>query len=190
MTNGTFHSHPFIGVVLAGGKSSRMGKDKGQLRLGNESLTERATRLLTNIGAREVLVSCNDFSVGSVPDIFPGHGPLSGIHSALFYSDLPVLCMPVDMPNVSERTLLKLVEVGIAMESTVHYINHQLPLFVANTDHAKCYLEHVLTTEQNKSVRRFISAVSSAQFVASDESELINTNTPEQWQNFLIEKGL
>ena len=42
----------FVGIVLSGGKSSRMGQDKGSLSLNGESLVERAVRVLNRAGAK------------------------------------------------------------------------------------------------------------------------------------------
>ena len=73
-------------VILAGGESRRMGRNKAALRIGEESFIERIARELE--GFREKYVSVGSGAAvlpGWEPlgDIFPGCGPMGGIHAAL-----------------------------------------------------------------------------------------------------------
>jgi molybdopterin-guanine dinucleotide biosynthesis protein A len=76
------------GVILAGGRSSRLGQDKALLRLDGEPLLTRAVRLLHGL-AGEVLVLgpperapyAPDARV--IPDERPGDGPLPALATAL-----------------------------------------------------------------------------------------------------------
>src|SRR5690242_15265976 len=90
------------GFVLAGGRSTRMGADKAFLRVGNATLIERAMAVIGAV--------CPDVSVVGDPakfssyarvveDVYPGAGPLGGIHAALTNSssDLNVV-LAVDLP--------------------------------------------------------------------------------------------
>jgi molybdopterin-guanine dinucleotide biosynthesis protein A len=76
------------GVVLAGGQSRRMGRDKALLELSGETLLERTVHLLSSI-CGEVLVIGRDASspatsgACALPDDQPGLGPLGGIATAL-----------------------------------------------------------------------------------------------------------
>lgn len=76
------------GAVLAGGKSSRMGKDKALLRLDNQTLLERTVGKLQNILSDVMIVSNESYkhslpNVRHITDIYQGRGPLGGIHSAI-----------------------------------------------------------------------------------------------------------
>ena len=92
-------------LILAGGKSSRMGgRHKGSLLYQGASLTGRMARELEKM-TENIYISYGqtmhrDTSVGTpVQDIFPGCGPMSGLHAGLLASraDL-VLTAPCDMP--------------------------------------------------------------------------------------------
>jgi molybdopterin-guanine dinucleotide biosynthesis protein A len=193
MSKNSENIRPFIGLILAGGKSSRMGEDKAFLQIDGESLLQRSINLLKRIGASEVLVSRNDFTHGSLPDIYPEHGPLSGIHSALFEmvskKSTPILVIPVDMPLLSEDLLICLVEAGLTMDTAVHYLEHPIPAFIPNTNLTRSYLESILSdvsaAKPSRSIQRFLSRIGAVQLSTAENDKLINTNTPEQWHKFI-----
>jgi molybdopterin-guanine dinucleotide biosynthesis protein A len=107
-----------MGFVLAGGKSSRMGagpgKDKVFLEFGGQTLLDRALTVMGTVCDRVAIVgdpakftSYGSSKYGSVvADIFPGCGPLAGIHAALVDSPAELnLMLAVDMPFVSRELL-------------------------------------------------------------------------------------
>ena len=58
----------------------------------------------------EVLISSNEIE-GAVPDIFPGLGPMAGIHAALKMSRNPLLfSLPCDMPLFPKEAVLRMLE--------------------------------------------------------------------------------
>lgn len=76
------------GVILAGGKSRRMGRDKSQLTLGGETLVARAVRLLSALSDDLVVVSGTQETYAGpnarlIEDRIPGGGALSGVHAGL-----------------------------------------------------------------------------------------------------------
>jgi molybdopterin-guanine dinucleotide biosynthesis protein A len=79
----------FSGAVLAGGTSTRMGRDKALIDLGDRRLVQVAVDALTAAGATEVFVVGGDMTALEalgllvVPDEFPGEGPLGGVITAL-----------------------------------------------------------------------------------------------------------
>jgi molybdenum cofactor guanylyltransferase len=75
------------GIVLAGGKSSRMGTDKGLLLYKGKKLVEYSIDLL-KMYCNELIISTNNpeyeqFGIPVHADKFPGKGPAGGIFSAL-----------------------------------------------------------------------------------------------------------
>ena len=81
-------SPEFSGVILAGGKSRRMGRDKGQLMLQGETLASRAVRTLSALTEDVILVTntpepFKGLSARLTGDVIPGGGALSGIHAGL-----------------------------------------------------------------------------------------------------------
>jgi molybdopterin-guanine dinucleotide biosynthesis protein A len=90
------------GYVLAGGKSSRMGKDKALLELGGKPLLQHASTKLRRVCA-EVSILGNDSALerfgALVRDLHPGSGPMAGIEAALLNSRHEWnVVLPVDVP--------------------------------------------------------------------------------------------
>jgi molybdopterin-guanine dinucleotide biosynthesis protein A len=104
--------HSRAGFVLAGGKSSRMGKniDKAFLDFGGRTLLDRALGVMRTICDKITVVGDPDkfakYCESVVADVFPGCGPLAGIHTALVHSSAELnLMLAVDMPFVSTELL-------------------------------------------------------------------------------------
>lgn len=97
--------------ILAGGKSSRMGRDKAALTLDGCTLLQRATALARSITHQvRVCGRKEKFGPDAVEDIYPDRGPLGGIHAALGVSETELnLVLAVDTPFVSPKFLEFLV---------------------------------------------------------------------------------
>jgi len=97
------------GFVLAGGKSSRMGQDKAAITLHGRTLLEHTLAALREV-CRDVAILGRHELYGTVApvyeDIFPGCGPLGGIHAALSNSQTQFnLIIAVDTPFLSPAFL-------------------------------------------------------------------------------------
>jgi molybdopterin-guanine dinucleotide biosynthesis protein A len=121
---------PRMGFILAGGKSSRMGPntDKAFLDFHGQSLLERALTVAGAVCDRVTIVGdpARFAKVGSskyvpvVADIFPGCGPLAGIHAALTHSTAELnLMLAVDMPFVSRELLAFLFATAEASDAVI-----------------------------------------------------------------------
>src|SRR5262245_40758102 len=96
------------GIVLCGGRSTRMGTDKGSLDFGGETMLERVTRALGSIVDEVIVVGRRDQGVVTVHDAVEDQGPLAGITAGLSASksdlNIVVACdMPLINPQVLER---------------------------------------------------------------------------------------
>ncbi len=90
------------GFVLAGGRSSRMGRDKALVELGGRTLAAHAVDLLRSAGLSATIAGARSELAGVAPvikDEAPDQGPLSGICSALASTDAELaVFIPVDLP--------------------------------------------------------------------------------------------
>src|SRR5260221_3696108 len=111
------------GFVLAGGKSTRMGQDKAALSLNGHTLLEHALAALRCV-CRDVAILGKYELYGTLApvyeDIFPGCGPLGGIHAALSNSQTQYnIVIAVDTPFIMPEFLSYLVERAIASGAVV-----------------------------------------------------------------------
>jgi molybdenum cofactor guanylyltransferase len=98
---------PASGLVLAGGRSARMGRDKALLELGGRTLIERAVAVLAPIAAEVRLATgrerrYEDLGRPIVLDRVADGGPLAGIEAGLAAAEPGyVVVLAVDMPRVT-----------------------------------------------------------------------------------------
>ncbi len=106
----------FSAVILAGGESRRMGRDKAWLEFEGQPLIARSLAVAWELGATEVFISGRvgeDYSALNCPVLFdlePGFGPLGGIERGLHATTSPLLLvLAVDLPQMTADFLRKLL---------------------------------------------------------------------------------
>jgi molybdopterin-guanine dinucleotide biosynthesis protein A len=125
-------------VILAGGESRRMGRDKAWVKLGGRTLLELAGEKVRRLGVKELFISGRpegDYSALKCPVLFdlePGLGPLGGIERALHAASSPlVLVLAVDLPRMTTAFLRKLVAGCNRLTGVVPRLNDRLEPLVA-----------------------------------------------------------
>ncbi len=121
-------------IVLAGGKSRRLGRYKALETLGGQSLIERVIDRLSPLGTEIIVVTARedqalplDLKVKRVSDVYPGKGALVGIYSGLkaasnFYS-LVVAC---DMPFLNVALLRYLMGLSSGFDAVIPKLEGKL----------------------------------------------------------------
>jgi len=115
---------PLYGLVLAGGYSRRMGRDKGLLPIGGVPAREHTAQLLATCCDRVFLSLRPDQmelppdsadaanavdALPVIPDQFPGEGPLGALHSAFVACPgVDWFILPCDLPNMTSDLLTQL----------------------------------------------------------------------------------
>lgn len=105
--------HKYSGIVLAGGKSSRMGQDKARMKLNGTEMLQLVLRQLEPV-VDEVFVSSNHsehamFNKELIYDEYKGQGPLAGIHAGLKKSSFDMnIVLSCDIPYISKMVIEKL----------------------------------------------------------------------------------
>lgn len=92
-------------IILAGGKSSRMGIDKGHVKIGDMSMIQHTINNAKRVTDQIIIIAnnknYNNLGVSVFSDVYTGKGPLGGIHAGLAHSKTAwnwvVGC---DMPNI------------------------------------------------------------------------------------------
>ncbi|MDD2273086.1 MAG: molybdenum cofactor guanylyltransferase [Desulfuromonadaceae bacterium] len=113
------------GVILAGGASSRMGKNKALLKVGEQFLIER---VYTSIAAlfHDVILVTNTADIYSfipcpkVPDVYPGAGSIAGLHAGLHASGTErIFAVACDMPFLNAELIRFLCKDAEAYDAVV-----------------------------------------------------------------------
>jgi molybdopterin-guanine dinucleotide biosynthesis protein A len=183
----------FSAVILAGGKSSRMRRDKALLEVDRHPLLTRQIRLARESGADEVFISgragsdYSAFGVHVLMDNFQNAGPLAGIESALGKSPSPLLLvLAVDMPDMNADLLRRLVTYCTRIAGAIPRVNGTIePLAAFYPKNAAWIAAALLAAETGaRSAKHFAErcvAAGLATFVdlpAQDAQFFTNWNSP------------
>ena len=191
-----------LGVVLAGGKSSRMGKDKAHLQRNQQDMLSYSKALLKNAGSSQVVVSGDAHGVS---DIVSNIGPLGGIQTVINqFKPKALLILPVDLPLMTATELTKLKQIGELSQRACFFVDNYLPLYLPVNAFVEQFFQQPLpakklsSTSDNSStkqsiangkrglagpsVRSLLNQIPHKAIQAKNPNSLFNTNTPEQWQ--------
>jgi molybdopterin-guanine dinucleotide biosynthesis protein A len=108
------------GIVLAGGKSARIGANKPQLKIGKCHLIDRVLNTLSQFTSSILIVTTED-QIGlaksatpgarRVKDIYPGKGPLGGIYTGLMHAETSYsMVVACDMPFLNSGLIKYLID--------------------------------------------------------------------------------
>jgi molybdopterin-guanine dinucleotide biosynthesis protein A len=182
------------GVILAGGRASRMGgRDKAFAAVDGQPIAVRTVRLFQHLFP-QVLVATNRperfdaLGVETVVDRHPGCGPLAGIHAAMLASRHPWLfVVACDMPGLDAEVITWLLERPRTTDAVVpRWQDDVEPLHALYAVHALPDVERCLAAGR-WALREFLPEIR-VDYV--DERELrglrgaarslLNVNTPEE----------
>lgn len=103
------------GLVLSGGQSTRMGKDKGEIHYYNTSQRKYLYYILSH-HCQSTFISCNEeqskhiIDTPIIKDVYENIGPLGGILSAFqINSNTAWLVVACDLPFVNDETIVYLI---------------------------------------------------------------------------------
>ena len=180
-------------VILAGGKSSRMGTDKALLALKDKNFITKLCEELDDFQekfiARGSQSELKDIAWKCIPDIYIERGPLGGIHTALLQCQSDALfCVSCDMPLLKSSLAKKLcryfeskgkadVVIAVTEDGRKH------PLCGIYRKSAVSVLEEQLL-DGNYRVMEALNKLKVEYFYLSFEEsvQLKNINTPEEYQ--------
>ena len=169
-------------IVLAGGKSSRMGTDKTKLDYGGETLLERVFRRFS--GQYDTFISARgDVGIPGarvIVDIIPGLGPISGLHAALQEFE-SVFLVATDMPFADPAAAQLVIAHGQGAIACAGAIGGKPePLFAYYTRNILPELEKAIEAGDN-SLHRLLERVGARMLEVPPEI-LDNINRPEDYE--------
>jgi molybdopterin-guanine dinucleotide biosynthesis protein A len=101
------------GILLTGGASTRMGRDKATIAVDGETLAARGARVLAAVCDPVIEVGPGVTALRAVRESPPGSGPLAALfagYDALHTNDGSVFLLACDLPFVTESIVRVLVE--------------------------------------------------------------------------------
>lgn len=190
-------------VILAGGKSARMGTEKPLLKIDGATLIERTITLCEKLFT-SILISTNNpanynfAKLKCIADIHANHGPISGIHSGLFHSQTEkVFVVSADLAFSEVKLIETIIEVSTKRLITLPLIGG-IPQYTFGL-YSKSLLseiEKMILTDDRPSPRQLIKKVEAElidfnKYDYFNEEMFINLNTPADYERAkkAFEKG-
>ncbi len=175
----------FSAAVLAGGRSSRMGRDKAALPYHGATLLEHQLSKLRALGIGDLMISGSAARIPgarNVPDVYPGQGPLGGIHACLAAAKhTAVLFLSVDTPLLPAETLRALLDAHRGGVTLLRHGEQTEPLLGVYDRDLRALCEPILQSDQT-TVWRLLEQVP-VTLVTADcgEQGVFNCNTPAEY---------
>ena len=120
-------------IVLAGGKSLRLGHDKISEKLGDKTLLEQVVARIDPFSGSIIIVTAHERTFASlsknpkikiVTDILPGRGSLGGIYTGLVESDAFYnLVVAADMPFLNDSLIRYMIKVAEGYDFILPKVN-------------------------------------------------------------------
>ena len=182
------------GIILAGGQSTRMGRDKAALPWRQDGdMLHAVARALVPVRRRLIVVSNTPralrFPAQVVPDNFPGAGPLAGLEAGLAASDRELnFFAPCDMPFLTAQVVRHLAGYAAGFDVVVPRADGYLqPLCGCYRRTCLPFIRRLLAMEQRRVSALYplvrLRLVEGEELAACDKELhfLVNINDPGQY---------
>jgi molybdopterin-guanine dinucleotide biosynthesis protein A len=185
------------GIILAGGKSLRLGHDKVLEKIGDKSLLEQVVSRIDPFCKNIIIVTAYERAFTSleenkkvkiVSDIYPGQGSLGGIYTGLVESNSRYnLVVAADMPFLNESLLRYMIEIADGYDFVLPRIgNFFEPLHAIYSQNCIAPIKSIL--EQGKKVIIELFKYVKVKYVETEEIDrfdpkhlsFFNINTVEE----------
>lgn len=197
------------GIILAGGKSSRMGQNKSLLEIGNITVIERLIQLMNSIFKDVILITNTpeEFEFLDIPmykDIYEYKGPLAGIHSALANSTTEEnFIISCDLPLITKEIIEFIIDYKTDKAITVCNADGFIQQLAGKysrsilTKTEELLVDGITSTSENKQYKRKSSVYNLIYKVGAEiidveninfykEGTFYNMNRPKDYE-FIIE---
>ena len=179
----------FSAAVLAGGLSSRMGRDKAALPFDGTTLLDFQVGKLRTLGIKDIMISGSERQIPGtrpIPDGYPHKGPLGGIHACLAAAKgSAVLFLGVDTPLIPPETLQALMSAHENEVTLLRHGNRTEPLFGVYDCTLAPLCEEILRTEHTGVWQLLNRTTVKTLPFDGDETVFTNGNTPGEYARLL-----
>ena len=182
-------------LLLAGGKSARMGTSKAELLFEGKTFLEHMLSKAQALGIEKYYISGYDAcrqDVQTVWDVYPNRGPLSGLHASLQAMDTPYcLVLPVDAPKLPLEILEGLLQQHQQLQNEKVLIwEHgvrQEPLIAVYPTKMANIIESMIRDHAAPVFRAIDSWGFDSFRMEMPQEQILNINTPELYKKLLGE---
>jgi molybdopterin-guanine dinucleotide biosynthesis protein A len=178
-------------IILAGGKSVRLGRSKLLETIGGKSLIQWVVDCLAIISTEIIIATAHGEAIPcssairmkTTADIYPGKGPLGGIHSGLIASSSPqAIVVGCDTPFLSVSLLEYMTQISSTFDIVIPRIKNKLePLCAVYSKNCLAPIQELLEQDERR-IRKLFGMVK-VKYVEEDE---INSFDPEHLSFFNI----
>lgn len=186
------------GIILAGGKSSRMGTDKGFVIWDGKPFIQHIIEALKLFVSEILIVSdytqYDTLGYRRIKDVLPNEGPLSGLYSGLKQSKTEInLVLSCDVPFITEKLLSKLINTyEFENEAYVCVVDEKLmPLVALYQKRCKKVCLELLNKEERR-MMTLLKSLNNVQYLKLDKEEakeVRNINTPKDLKEIFEDKS-
>ncbi|MBI4925460.1 MAG: molybdenum cofactor guanylyltransferase [Bdellovibrio sp.] len=181
-----------FGIVLAGGKSTRMGLDKRFLAFREKLLIEHAIDLLKHTLGENALIyisgKCDGFAY--IDDEISGLGPIGGIYSVMnclrkewISKRSFLLFIPVDMPLLTKDVLQNIV--FDSNKDVICFDHYELPIYLRADERVFDVLTKIYNSKNHHycSIKELLRHLNILRIKTSPlfQSSFVNANTPQEF---------
>ena len=169
--------------ILAGGKSSRMGRDKGLIEIDGRPMTAHLIDTLKHLGMTPGIISNNpayeQFGLPVIPDIIKDQGPMGGLYTAMRWARAAnVMLVSCDMPFIGPaalKSLLNAIQPGRIVAAKVNDRLNPMPAI-----YPRLLEEQVkeLILANKLQLCRWLSEQNPVIVALENTHEFLNINTP------------
>jgi len=174
------------GVVLAGGRSRRFGKDKALAPLDGTPLIKRSVDLLRSIDLEPVIITNESADYSFLKcrierDLVPNKGPLGGLYTAMKQVGGMLLVLTCDMPFLEGSVMHKLKEGYRAGDKiTLFKVQERTQPFPGIYDSSLLGCVNTLINTDQVSMKKLLSGIDNKNIIRSSSQRENFTNVNER----------
>ncbi len=179
------------GIILAGGKNLRMGKNKAFLEINGRRIIDRTKDLFLEVFDEVLLVTNSpleyvDLNLRMVADLIPERGSLGGIYTGLFHSShAHAFAAACDMPFLNRSLIRRLIQLAPKFDIVIPKTKDGLqPLHAVYSQNCLPFMEELLRRNNLKIIDFFhrvdVREVPTEEILPFDPDlkAFLNINTP------------
>ncbi|MFD0863671.1 molybdenum cofactor guanylyltransferase [Sungkyunkwania multivorans] len=181
-------SNDITGIILVGGKSTRMGSEKGLVLLNRKPFVQHVLEAMKPLVSKIIIVGNDEvydqFGVERIDDVLLDAGPLAGLYSGLLHSKTENnLVLSCDVPIITTSLLQKLLSYRNGQKDIVQFVSNGKTMPLIATYKKRCASKCLeLLNEGERRLLALTNVLKTEDIVLPEEDHwaTFNINTPTE----------